>query len=65
MAVSVLRLLTVLSAVLVVESINISRAPGDLMVGAGEVMELEVMTDTAWFLCVWTSLSWASVVHLT
>ena len=55
MAVTILHLLTVLVTGLTVESIKISRGPGDLMVGAGERMELEVVTDTAWFLCVWTS----------
>ena len=59
MAVSAEKCFLVLTAALlaVVGGIKISGGPGDPVVGAGEVMELEVRTDTAWFLCVWTSPS--------
>merc|ERR1719150_3516128 len=40
-----------------VEGIQINQVPGDRMVWEGSRLELGVRTDSAWFLCVWTSPS--------
>ena len=50
-----MRCVLLMSAAVMVASIKISGVPGDSLVRAGEVMELGVRTDSAWFLCVWTS----------
>ena len=40
-----------------VEGIKINQVPGDPMVWEGSTLDLGVVTDSAWFLCVWTSPS--------
>ena len=40
---------------LTVEAIKINTGPGDTMVWEGSRLEMGVRTDSAWFLCVWTS----------
>jgi len=48
-------LLSVLAVMVV--GIKINTVPGDTMVWEGSRLELGVRTDSAWFLCVWTSPS--------
>ena len=55
-----LRAVLVLVMVIVkmeVEGIQINQVPVDTMVWEGSSLELGVRTDSAWFLCVWTSPS--------